>query len=56
VPLEEELATGPEPESIDAEIEYRDPAMPGEVVLLRQGSSMWITAPDGTVNASLLRG
>ena len=56
VPLEDELSSGPEPESIDAEIEYRDPAMPGEVVLLRQGSSMWITAPDGTVNASLLRG
>jgi acyl-ACP thioesterase len=55
VPLEEELAAGPEPESIDAEIEYRDPAMPGEVVLLRQGSSMWITGADGTVNASLVR-
>jgi len=55
VPLEEELASGPEPESIDAEVEYRDPAMEGEVVLLRQGSSMWIAAVDGTVNASLVR-
>jgi acyl-ACP thioesterase len=55
VPLEEELASGPEPESIDAEVEYRDPAMEGEVVLLRQGSSMWIAAVDGTVNASVLR-
>jgi len=54
-PLEEELAGGPEPDSIDAEIEYRDPAMPGEAVLIRQGSSMWIAAPDGTVHASLLR-
>jgi acyl-ACP thioesterase len=54
-PLEEELAGGHEPESIDAEIEYRDPAMPGEVVLLRQGPSMWITGAEGTVNASLVR-
>jgi acyl-ACP thioesterase len=55
VPLEEELASGPEPDSIDAEIEYRDPGMAGEAVLLRQGSSMWIAGADGTVNASLLR-
>jgi acyl-ACP thioesterase len=54
-PVEEELAAGPEPETIDAEIEYRDPAMPGEVDLLRQGSSMWIAAADGTIHASLLR-
>jgi acyl-ACP thioesterase len=55
VPLEEELASGPEPESIDAEVEYRDPALAGEAVLLRQGPSMWITGADGTVNASLIR-
>ena len=55
VPLEEELAGGPEPESIDVEIEYRDPAMPGEAVLLRQGSSMWIAGGEGVVHASLLR-
>ncbi len=55
VPLEEELAAGPEPESIDAEIEYRDPAMPGEVRVLRSGSSTWITAPGGAVHASLIR-
>ena len=54
-PVEEELAGGPEPESIDVEIEYRDPAMPGEAELLRQGSSLWITGPDGLVHASLLR-
>ncbi len=54
-PLEEELAGAPEPESIDAEIEYRDPAMPGDTVLLRQGSSMWIVAPEGSIHASLLR-
>jgi acyl-ACP thioesterase len=55
VPLEEELARCPEPESIDAEIENRDPAMPGQVDLIRQGSTMWIVSPDGAVHASLLR-
>ena len=54
-PLEEELASGPEPDSIDAEVEYRDPAMPGEVALLRQGSSMWVAGPSGQLHASLLR-
>jgi acyl-ACP thioesterase len=54
-PLEEELAAGPEPESIDAELEYRDPAVPGEVELVRQGTSMWIASPEGAVHASLLR-
>jgi acyl-ACP thioesterase len=54
-PLDEELAGGDDPESIDAEIEYRDPAMPGEVVLLREGSSMWIAAPDGgEIHASVM--
>ena len=54
-PLEEELAGGPEPESIDAEVEYRDPAQPGEVELLRDGSSLWIASADGTVHASVIR-
>jgi acyl-ACP thioesterase len=55
VPLEEELASGPEPESIDAEVEYRDPAVAGDAVVLKAGSSMWIAGVDGTVNASVLR-
>jgi acyl-ACP thioesterase len=55
VPLEEELAAGPEPESIDAEIEYRDPGMPGKAAVIRQGSSMWIVGADGAVYASLVR-
>jgi len=54
-PLEEELAGAPEPGSIDAEVEYRDPAMPGEVALLRAGTSLWITGTDGAVHASILR-
>ena len=54
VPLEEELAEGPEPEAIDAEIEYRDPAMPGEAVVIMQGSSMWIASAEGVLHASLV--
>jgi acyl-ACP thioesterase len=54
-PLEEELAGIPEPDSVDAEAEYRDPALPGEVQLLRSGSSLWIRGTDGTLHASLLR-
>jgi acyl-ACP thioesterase len=54
-PLEEELAGGPAPDSIDVEIEYRDPAMPGEAVLLRSGSSIWIADAQGALLASLLR-
>jgi acyl-ACP thioesterase len=53
-PLEEELAGGPEPESIDAEIEYRDPAMPGDVEVIRDRSWLWI-ASDGAIHASLIR-
>jgi acyl-ACP thioesterase len=56
VPLEEELGAGPEPDAIDAEVEYRDPAVPGEAVLIREGSSMWIASVDGALHASLLRG
>jgi acyl-ACP thioesterase len=54
-PLEEELAAGPEPADFDAEIEFRDPAMPGEVSVLRSGPSMWIVSGEGAVHASLLR-
>ena len=55
-PLEEELAAGPEPGSVDAEVEYRDPAMAGEAVLLRHGTSIWIASREGAVHASVLRG
>lgn len=53
-PLEEELAQGPPPSAIDAEVEYRDPAMPGEVSLLRSGSSIWF-ASGRVLHASLMR-
>jgi acyl-ACP thioesterase len=54
-PLEEELAAGPEPEAIDVEVEYRDPAMPGEVVVIRNGSSLWVASTEGAVHASIVR-
>ena len=54
-PLEEELAGGPDPNRIDAEVEYRDPAMPGEVALLRDGSTLWIASTENVVHASIVR-
>ena len=55
-PLEEELASGPEPEAIDAEIEYRDPALAGRGGsppgrLVDAGSR----APTGAMHASIVR-
>jgi acyl-ACP thioesterase len=54
-PLEEELAEDAEPASIDAEVEYRDPAVAGDAVLLRRGPSLWVASPEGVIHASLLR-
>jgi acyl-ACP thioesterase len=53
-PLEEELLDGPEPRRIDAEIEYRTPAQPGEVRIVRNGSRRWIVDGDGETLASIL--
>jgi acyl-ACP thioesterase len=55
-PLEESLLAAPEPEppGIDAEIEFRAPAQPGEKVLLHAGARRWIADPGGEVHASLL--
>ena len=53
-PLEEVLATGAEPDALDAEIEFRDPAQPGDAMIVRSDGSLWVTAPDGLVHASLL--
>jgi acyl-ACP thioesterase len=54
VPLEEDLARGPEPETIDAELEHREPGGVGEAVLLRDGGSLWIADPDGALHASVI--
>ena len=53
-PLEEELLGGPDPEGIDAEIEYRTPAQPGEVRIVRNGSRRWIVDDDGETLASIV--
>jgi acyl-ACP thioesterase len=54
-PLEEELASG-EVGPLDAEIEYRDPAQPGQMAVVVDGSRRWITSSDGTVHASIVLG
>jgi acyl-ACP thioesterase len=52
--LEEELADAP-PRRIDAEIEYREPAEPGEALVLRDGSARWVTTASGEVQASIVQ-
>ena len=54
IPVEEELALGPDPDSIDAEVEYRDPAEAGEAELLRSGGATWVASPSGELHASIL--
>ena len=54
-PLEEELmADDAEPRSADVEIEYRSPAQPGEMRILRQDGRRWIVSPDGETHASII--
>ena len=53
-PLEEELLGGPEPERIDAELEFRTPCQPGEKVLLREDARRWIVSGEGETHASIL--
>jgi acyl-ACP thioesterase len=53
-PLEEELLGGSDPASIDAEIEYRTPAQPGPVRVVRDGSHRWIVDGDGETLASIV--
>lgn len=53
--LEEELAAGLEPESIDAEIEWREPAQAGEVAVWRGGGWRWVASLEGDLHASIVR-
>jgi acyl-ACP thioesterase len=57
-PFEEILAANRrDPESLDAEIEFREPAQPGPALLLQSSDGMlWVTAEDGRVHASLAMG
>jgi acyl-ACP thioesterase len=54
--LEEDLAAGPEPAALDAEVEFRAPAQRGDAVVLHHDGALWITAPDGEVHASIVVG
>jgi acyl-ACP thioesterase len=53
--LEEELLSGPEPDTIDAEIEFRAAAQPGEMTVLSGAEMCWITGPSGELYASIAR-
>jgi acyl-ACP thioesterase len=56
-PLEEELlggGGGGELESIDFEIEYRSPAQPGVMRVLRDGARRWIVNSEEEIHASLI--
>jgi acyl-ACP thioesterase len=54
-PLDEELLqAGLEPERLDAEIEFRTPAQPGEKLVLADGDRRWIVSPDQETHASLV--
>jgi acyl-ACP thioesterase len=55
-PLEEELigSGDGELESIDLEIEYRSPAQPGDMRVLRNGARRWIVNSDDETHASLI--
>jgi len=51
---EEVMLNEPEPPSADLEIEYNEPAQPGDAVLLRAPGGIWIRSPDGTLHASII--
>ena len=55
-PLEEELLGGPDPDGLDAEIEYRTPAQAGPHTVLSAARARWITGPAGELHASLVLG
>jgi acyl-ACP thioesterase len=54
-PLEEELAAA-EPDAIDVEVEYREPAQAGELGLVRDGDWRWIVGELGVTYASIKLG
>jgi acyl-ACP thioesterase len=52
-PFEEELLAGPEPRSIDVELEYRTPSQAGTKRVLRDRDLRWIVGDD-EIHASIL--
>ncbi|MGZ8512769.1 MAG: acyl-ACP thioesterase domain-containing protein [Candidatus Limnocylindria bacterium] len=53
-PVEELFLAEGEPEAVDTEIEYREPAQPGDAAVLRSPGALWVTGAGGTVHASIL--
>jgi acyl-ACP thioesterase len=53
-PLEEELLGGGDPDGIDVEMEFRNPAQPGEKLVLGDGQRRWIVDGGGDVHASVV--
>jgi hypothetical protein len=53
--IEEELAAS-EPESLELEIEYREPAQPGEALVVDEGEMRWILGELGQTYASVRLG
>lgn len=52
-PLEETLLGGPDPERLDAEIEFRAPAQPGPKAVQIDGTRMWIVGDAGETHATI---
>ena len=53
-PVEEELLGGGDPGGLDAEMEFRNPAQPGEKLVLSDGPQRWIVGENRDVHASVL--
>jgi acyl-ACP thioesterase len=54
-PLEEDFAAA-DPERVDAEIEHRDPALPGAAFVVRGPEGIWIEGAAGALHASIRLG
>jgi acyl-ACP thioesterase len=50
---EELIARGEEPETLDIEIEFREPAQPGDATLLTAPGWAWVVGAKGEVHASI---
>ena len=53
-PLEEELLAGPDPDQLDAELEYRTPSQAGAKRVLSDGDRRWILDAGGELHASIV--
>jgi acyl-ACP thioesterase len=53
-PIEEELLAEGDPGGLDAEMEFRNPAQPGDKLVIRDGPQRWIVGEDREVHASVM--